>query len=128
MRIFLSGGFISACVAAFVPTTLPVSAGIVWRRKCGDALEPQRHRKGFDNIVQMRKPGGRLNISITFVKQTEVHFNAQRLLHPSEVLTWNAYGNSPALERFDYVDDRGALNYEVNLLDQVNDAVFGCHV
>ena len=76
----------------------------------------------------MLKPGGRLYISLPIGKKTEVHFNAHRIFHPLEVLSWAAVYDHLAIERFDFVDDRGVLHREVILLDYNIDVVFGCGI
>lgn len=94
----------------------------------GDPIDPQGHRKGFNNIVYMLKPGGRFYVSFPIGKKTEVHFNAHRVFHPYEVLKWAAECNGLALERFDYADDSGILHLDVELLDSNLNVNYGCGI
>lgn len=72
----------------------------------GDPLDPQGHRKGFENLYRMLQPGGVLYLSVP-IGASATHFNAHRVFAPTEPLTW-ASGRF-ALESFDYVDDEGRL-------------------
>lgn len=94
----------------------------------GDPLDPDGHIKGFNNIVGMLKPGGRLYISFPIGQATEVHFNAHRVFHPKDVLSWAGDQSVLRLERFDYVDDRGMLHREVELEKEKIDVKFGCGI
>jgi hypothetical protein len=90
----------------------------------GDPIDPQGHRKGFDNLVAMLRPGGTLYISFP-IGESAVHFNAHRVFAPTEVLGWA--GDRLALQRFDYVGDDGNLR-----LDQRPEALpplqYGCGI
>jgi predicted SAM-dependent methyltransferase len=51
----------------------------------GDDINPVGHIKGFNNIIRMLKPDGRLYISFPIGKKNEVHFNAHRIFHPKYI-------------------------------------------
>jgi SAM-dependent methyltransferase len=94
----------------------------------GDTVDPTGHIKGFNNIIRMLKPDGRLYISFPIGKKNEVHFNIHRIFHPKEIFNWCEQNNSLFLERFDYVDDFGNLNQNINLDKTDVDVSFGCGI
>jgi hypothetical protein len=94
----------------------------------GDPLDPNGHLKGFNNIVRMLKPGGTLYISFPIGRANEVHFNAHRVFTPRDILGWALDGSCLALERFDFVDDRGNLHRDVNVRAVEVDVSYGCGI
>jgi SAM-dependent methyltransferase len=94
----------------------------------GDPIEPEGHKKGFNNIVRMLRPKGTLYISFPIGRSNEVHFNAHRIFHPKDVFTWVEEGNRLRLERFDYVDDAGSLHRDVDIEATKLDVVHGCGI
>jgi hypothetical protein len=94
----------------------------------GDTLDPDGHRKGFDNIVRMLKKGGRLYISFPIGKSNEIHFNAHRVFHPRDIFTWEESGGSLQLERFDYVDDAGSLHQNIDIRNVNPNVSHGCGI
>jgi hypothetical protein len=80
-----------------------------------DPLHPSGHIEGFNNMARMLKPGGHLYISFPIGRSNAVHFNAHRIFHPGDVLSWARSENELQLERFDYVDDQGALHRNVDI-------------
>lgn len=94
----------------------------------GDPIDPRGHLKGFNNLVRMLKQGGTLYISFPIGQSNEVHFNAHRVFHPKDILTWFEDGNSLRLERFDYVDDAGNLHQNVDLYATKLDVAWGCGI
>jgi len=94
----------------------------------GDAIDPVGHIRGFNNIIKLLKIGGVLYISIPIGSISAVHFNAHRIFHPRDILTWCADPSILKLERFDFVDDDGGLNRNVNCdLDRL-EVHFGCGI
>lgn len=83
----------------------------------GDPLDPKGYLKGFNNLIEMLSPGGKLYISFPIGKNNEVHFNAHRVFHPTEIFLW-APGRID-LVNFDYVDDSGDLHKNKSL--EIND-------
>ena len=63
----------------------------------GDKIDPDGHRKGFENLVRMLKPGGTLYLSFP-IREPSVQFNAHRVFAPSDVLAW-AEGSPMGKER-----------------------------
>lgn len=94
----------------------------------GDPLDPEGHHKGFHNLVKMLKPGGMLYVSFPIGRQNEVHFNAHRVFHPKDVLSWPIGGHQLTLERFDMVDDSGDLHTQVHLNNYHPDIEYGCGI
>lgn len=75
----------------------------------GDPLDPDGHRKGLDALARMVRPGGRLYVSSP-IGRRRVCFNAHRVFDPGDFPNW--LGNRMKLERFDFVDDAGALHLQ----------------
>jgi hypothetical protein len=94
----------------------------------GDPIDPVGHLKGFNNILRMLKVGGTFYISFPIGRGNEVHFNAHRVFHPADVLSWPDGDSAVQLERFDYVDDRGGLHRNVAIADAPLDVTFGCGI
>jgi SAM-dependent methyltransferase len=94
----------------------------------GDPLHPSGHIEGFNNMARMLKPGGQLYISFPIGRSNEVHFNGHRIFHPRDVLNWARKENELKLERFDYVDDAGALHRNVDLRNADLQVTSGCGI
>lgn len=94
----------------------------------GDPIDPSGHIKGFNNLLRMLEPNGTLFISFPIGKANAVHFNAHRVFHPKDILTWSNADNKPELIRFDYVDDEGSLHLNVNLEAKDLDVEYGCGI
>jgi SAM-dependent methyltransferase len=94
----------------------------------GDALNPNGHIVGFQNIVKMLKPGGRLYISFPIATQTTVIFNKHRIFSPYDIFSWPTLGCTLKLVQFDYVDDAGDLHQGVNLNTENIIAKYGCGI
>lgn len=90
----------------------------------GDPIDPEGHRKGFENIIRMLRPGGTLYLSFPIGKPA-VLFNAHRIFAPTEVLDW-AKGRLE-LKRFDYVDDAGDLHRSAKP-ESLPDLSYGCGI
>jgi hypothetical protein len=92
----------------------------------GDQIEPDGHLIGFTNLVRMLKPGGTLYISFPIGLANEVYFNAHRVFHPLEIFNWGV--DSLKLKRFDFVDDFGRLNLDVDVFANDLKTVYGCGI
>lgn len=73
----------------------------------GDPIDPEGHRKGFDNLCRMLEPGGTLYLGAPIGRRA-THFNAHRVFDPADPVTWGE--GVLELVRFDYVDDEGELH------------------
>lgn len=94
----------------------------------GDPLDPEGHKKGFNNILRMLRRGGTLYISFPIGRANEVHFNAHRVFHPRDILSWASDASRIRLERFDYVDDAGRLHRNAALEAAGLDLDYGCGI
>lgn len=92
----------------------------------GDPIDPKGYIKGFNNLVKMVSPRGKLYISFPIGKFNEVHFNAHRVFHPTDIFLW-APGRINLIN-FDYVDDLGELHRNKAL--EINDISvnYGCGI
>ena len=94
----------------------------------GDPIDPQGHIKGFNNLLKMLKPNGILYISLPIGCQNEVHFNAHRVFHPTDILNW-AYGKDALrLECLDFVDDAGDLHKNIDIKNEKVEVIYGCGI
>lgn len=93
----------------------------------GDPVDPDGYQKGFTNLVAMLEDGGTLYMSFPIGRQNEVHFNAHRVFHSRDILSWQA-STALKLLRFDYVDDAGNLHQNIDLLGREIDVSLGCGI
>jgi hypothetical protein len=93
----------------------------------GDPINPDGHLAGFVNILKILKTGGELYISFPIGNSPGVYFNAHRIFHPLEILSWPGH-EEVQLIRFDYVDDDGKLHTEFSLDGGVPSVTYGCGV
>jgi hypothetical protein len=94
----------------------------------GDAINPNGHIIGFQNIVNMLKPGGKLYISFPIATQSAIIFNKHRIFSPYDIFAWPTPGCTLKLLRFDYVDDAGEIHQNVNLNTESIIANYGCGI
>jgi hypothetical protein len=73
----------------------------------GDPINPNGHIKGFENILDLTRPGGYLYVSVPVGIESTV-FNAHRILSP--FLFANLAEKKAVLQAYSYVDDAGDLN------------------
>lgn len=93
----------------------------------GDPIDPFGHLKGFNNIVKMLKLEGVLYISFPIGMSTQVYFNAHRIFHPLEILSWPG-SESLDLTNFDYIDDFGELRKNADPKRLVGTLNHGCGI
>jgi hypothetical protein len=94
----------------------------------GDPLDPEGHLKGFQNLLHLLKPGGKLYISAPIAAESVVEFNAHRKFHPLDIVSWPTAGHQIKLRRFDYVDDAGNLHQNAFLLKESCKFDYGCGI
>ena len=94
----------------------------------GDEIDPKGHISGFQNLVAMLKPSGRLYISFPIATQSSVVFNKHRIFSPYDIFSWPTPDCTLKLLRFDYVDDAGNLHQHVNLNQEVIEAQYACGI
>lgn len=94
----------------------------------GDDIDPNGSKKGFQNLLNLLEAEGTLYISFPIGKVTSVLFNAHRIFHPREILTWTE--GKLDLIRFDLVDDHGDLhkNVDLNVVERNFDFDYGCGI
>lgn len=92
----------------------------------GDPIDPEGHQKGFKKLIAMLERGGHLYLSVPIGSKSEVHFNAHRILNPTEVLTWSAA--ELRLITFSYIDDYGYLHRDSNVNTLSAELRYGCGV
>ncbi len=89
-----------------------------------DPIDPKGHLAAFSNMADLVRPGGRFYFASP-IGRAKVMFNAHRIFDPLECPAWEP--DKLLLERFDYVDDAGALH----LLAEPKDAAnldYGCGI
>jgi len=94
----------------------------------GDAIDPLGHQKGFNEILKRLEKDGMFYVSIPIGRKNEVHFNAHRVFHPLDILSWPTFGCDLSLERFDYIDDTGHLRKNININAENINVVYGCGI
>lgn len=94
----------------------------------GDEIDPEGHRKGFANLMEIVNPGGVLYISFPIGISNEVHFNAHRVFHPHDIFSWSDELDLWGLEKFHYVDDAGTLHRNVDLVSNPPKTDYGCGI
>jgi hypothetical protein len=90
----------------------------------GDPIDPDGHRRGFNNLHRMLQKDGMLYISFP-IGGPGVHFNAHRVFKVTEMLEW--IKGKFELVRFDYVDDAGDLHCQATI-PLVPELKYGCGI
>lgn len=94
----------------------------------GEPIDPEGHLKGFLNLITMLDVDGYLYLSFPIATRNETHFNAHRVFHPLDVLSWPGCKDHLELRRFDYVDDDGDLHLDHDLSVSAPLLVYGCGI
>jgi hypothetical protein len=96
----------------------------------GDQVDPRGHLEGFQNLLKILLPGGKLYISFPIGSENQVHFNAHRIFHPEDILSWPTGDAEIQLIAFDYVDDDGRLHRDAMSKGKVPllDLRYGCGI
>ncbi len=93
----------------------------------GDKIDPDGHKKGFNNIIKMLKKNGKLYISFPIGKRNEVHFNGHRVFNPKDIFNW--YDKKDLfLEKFDMVDDDGKIHKNIDIDKHQFNLTLGCGI
>jgi SAM-dependent methyltransferase len=79
----------------------------------GDTIDPNGHIKGFRNITKILKPGGTFYFSVPIGINQRIEFNAHRIFSLKYLMT--LIEPDYDINTFSYIDDRGGLNKNVNL-------------
>lgn len=90
----------------------------------GDPVDPDGHRKGFANLVEMCEPGGIIYLSVP-MGPTRVEFNGQRVFSAGYVLALaSEHGLEPV--GFSYIDDEEVPHVDEPLSPEEVARSFGC--
>jgi hypothetical protein len=79
----------------------------------GDPIDPSGHLKGFRSLIELLKPRATFYLSFPIGRPT-VEYNAHRVFDCQEVLSWPG-SELLRLDRFDFVDDKGAAHENIGL-------------
>lgn len=93
----------------------------------GDPIDPNGHKKAFKNLLETLSPLGYLYIGVPIGKDNEVHFNAHRVFHPLDILTWGE-PDTYDLTQFDFVDDEGKIHKNINIHNTKINVNYGCGI
>jgi hypothetical protein len=95
----------------------------------GDPVDPKGHLRGFHSLIKLLKPAGIFYLSFP-IGRPAIEFNAHRIFHCTEVLTWPGCALL-RLRNFDLVDDTGTLHEGLSV-DAIEDAcrtvIHGCGI
>jgi len=89
----------------------------------GDPLDLAGYAKGFDNLVRILAPGGKLYLSVPIGPQ-RIEFNAHRVFSVSYLL--EMFSEQFRVDRFSFVDDSGDLHKDCALSEQSTLTNYGC--
>jgi len=90
-----------------------------------DPIDPSGHLAGLSNLIDLCSPGGKLYLSFPIASVARVDFNAHRVFHPEEPLSWAP--KELELIRFDYVNDGGDLVKNAKI-SGIPPLIYGCGV
>lgn len=90
----------------------------------GDPVRWDGYRVGFENLLAMLKPGGKLYFSVPIGEQ-RIEFNAHRVFSVAYLL--KMFSDRLRIDDFSFIDDQGDLHKSVSLDEQqaINNN-FGC--
>jgi hypothetical protein len=94
----------------------------------GEQIDINGHKKGLENMVKLIEPNGVFYLSFPIGAKDEVHFNAHRIFHPKSIFSFKNISEKIKLKRFDYVDDNGQLNIDIELKDFPENLEYGCGI
>lgn len=80
----------------------------------GDAINPDGHKTGFENLLKLLSNGGLLYLAIPIGDKSQTLFNSHRIFTPTEILSWP--GNFK-VDSFHYTDENGILHRDADLIN-----------
>lgn len=89
----------------------------------GDPIDYLGHEKAIYNIAKILNPGGKFYFSVPIGKQ-RIEFNAHRVFDVSYLI--QLLKTNFIVERFSYVDDKGDMHENVDLLPEEIKSNFRC--
>lgn len=90
----------------------------------GDPVCWDGYRIGFNNLISLLKPGGKLYLSVP-IGRLRIEFNAHRVFSISHLM--NMFGNQLIVETFSFVDDNGDLHEDVPFNAEIISTNCGCN-
>lgn len=93
-----------------------------------DPIDVLGHEKGIENLVNFLHKNGTLYLSFPIGLVDEVHYNAHRVFHPLSIFGLYSIRKKMSFQRFDYVDDKGALHLNKKPEDAVGKVNYGCGI
>tara|TARA_Y100000739_G_scaffold229735_1_gene245773 strand:+ start:3836 stop:4624 length:789 start_codon:yes stop_codon:yes gene_type:complete len=94
----------------------------------GDRINTLGYLLALDNLISMLEKDGVFYISFPIGRANEVHFNSQRVFNPNYFLNLKLVKKNLNLIRFDYVNQKGDLNCQKNILDFLDNEKYGCGI
>jgi len=91
----------------------------------GDAIDPNGHLKGLEQLKRMARPGGVLYLS-TPIGPQRVEFNAHRVFAARTVVDW--FTDGWKIERFAVIDDGNRVHEAVDWTSREVESHFGCQL
>ena len=89
----------------------------------GDPIDYTGHLKGFRNMTQILKPGGKFYFS-TPIGEQRIEFNAHRVFSVAYLL--DLFASDFTVDSFSYVDDKGDFHPDQPLVKENIAGNFGC--
>lgn len=90
----------------------------------GDPIDAEGHLKGLESIYKLLKVGGKFYFS-TPIGSQRIEFNAHRVFSIAYLL--DLFDKKYKVDLFSYVDDKGALHENQELIDENIGSNFKCH-
>jgi SAM-dependent methyltransferase len=90
----------------------------------GDTIDYTGHLRGLDNLFRILKPGGRCYLSVPIGPQ-RVEYDRHRVFSVKYML--RLFDGRFRVDRFSYVDDRGALVSNAPMDSQSIEQNYGCY-
>jgi len=96
----------------------------------GDKIDPHGHLKGFDNLIRILKPNGKLYLSFPISNNNKVFFNSERTFNPKEILKWIDRKNYKLkIIKFDYIDDNERIYLDADInSSRLKNINYGCGI
>ncbi len=75
----------------------------------GDPVDYAGHRKGFDNLLRMLTPGGKLYFAVPIGERQRIEFDAHRVFSLPYILN-EMVADRLHVDQFAYIDDEGEIH------------------
>ena len=94
----------------------------------GDLINIRGHILALNNLISMLEKDGTFYLSFPIGQKNEVHFNNQRIFNPNYFLNLKIVKENLDFIRFDYINQKGDLYCQKNILDFLNNEEYGCGI